>query len=311
MKKISLVWILLFLAFLLGDQMKPWTERIKTLSPEEKHVIVDKGTEMPFSGEYVSTTQEGIYTCKVCGQPLYVSKDKFNSHCGWPSFDDAIPGAVKEQTDADGRRTEIVCAKCGAHLGHVFRGEGFTPKNTRHCVNSISLQFEAKKDNFDKVLQKAYFAGGCFWGVEYYLEKLNGVKEVTSGYMGGAIEAPTYEQVSAGQTGHLEAVEVVYDPKIITYEALAKTFFEIHDPTQIDGQGPDIGEQYRSAVFVGNQKEREVIENLIGLLEKKGFKVATKVLDIKPFYKAEAYHQNYYRQKEKTPYCHGYVKRFD
>lgn len=311
MKKIGYIWALLSMAFLFGGQMKPWTELIEKLSPEEKHVIVDKGTERPFSGEYVNTTQEGVYGCKVCGQPLFVSKDKFNSHCGWPSFDDAIPGAVKEQMDADGKRMEIVCANCGAHLGHVFRGEGFTPKNTRHCVNSISLQFEAKKSNSDAALQKAYFAGGCFWGVEYYLEKLKGVKEVISGFMGGTVKNPTYEQVVSGKTGHFEAVEVTYDPSAISYETLAKTFFEIHDPTQIDGQGPDIGEQYHSAVFVGNQKERDIVENLIGLLEKKGLKVATRILEKDSFYEAEAYHQDYYQRKNKNPYCHRQVKRFD
>lgn len=311
MKKIGFMWIALFLTFMLGDQMKPWTERIEKLSSEEKHVIVDKGTERPFSGEYVNTTQEGVYRCKVCGQPLYVSKDKFNSHCGWPSFDDAIPGAIKEQVDADGVRTEIVCSKCGAHLGHVFRGEGFTPKNTRHCVNSISLQFEEKKGESGTMLKKAYFAGGCFWGVEYYLEKLDGVKEVISGFMGGSIKNPTYEQVVSGKTGHLEVVEVTYDPSVISYETLAKAFFEIHDPTQMDGQGPDIGEQYLSAVFVSDQNERSIIENLIGLLEKKGFKVATKILQKDNFYEAEAYHQDYYQKKNKTPYCHRRVKRFD
>ena len=311
MKKIGLMWIALFLTLLIGDQMKPWTERIKKLSPEEKHVIVDKGTERPFSGEYVNATQEGVYRCKVCGQPLFVSKDKFNSHCGWPSFDDAIPGAVKEQMDADGKRMEIVCSKCGAHLGHVFRGERFTPKNTRHCVNSISLQFEEKKGDSGTMLKKAYFAGGCFWGVEYYLEKLDGVKEVISGFMGGSIKSPTYEQVVSGKTGHLEVVEVTYDPSAISYEALAKVFFEIHDPTQIDGQGPDIGEQYHSAVFVSDQNERNIVENLIGLLAKKGFKVATRILEKDSFYEAETYHQNYYQKKNKTPYCHRQIKRFD
>lgn len=311
MKKIGLMWIALFLTLLIGDQMKPWTERIKKLSPEEKHVIVDKGTERPFSGEYVNATQEGVYRCKVCGQPLFVSKDKFNSHCGWPSFDDAVPGAIKEQVDTDGVRTEIVCAKCGAHLGHVFRGEGFTPKNTRHCVNSISLQFEPKKEDSSSMLKKAYFAGGCFWGVEYYLEKLDGVKEAISGFMGGSVKNPSYEQVVSGKTGHLEVVEVTYDPSAISYEALAKVFFEIHDPTQIDGQGPDIGEQYHSAVFVSDQNERNIVENLIGLLAKKGFKVATRILEKDSFYEAETYHQNYYQKKNKTPYCHRQIKRFD
>ncbi|PNV84319.1 MAG: peptide-methionine (S)-S-oxide reductase, partial [Sulfurimonas sp.] len=245
-----------------------------------------------------------------CGAELYNSKDKFDSHCGWPSFDDAIDGAVKRVPDADGRRVEIVCANCGAHLGHVFEGEGFTQKNTRHCVNSISLNLEKKQDAKDNSLSYAYFAGGCFWGVEYYLQKLKGVKEVISGFMGGHVKNPTYYDVVKKNTGHLEAVKVVYDKNIISYEELAKVFFEIHDPTQVNGQGPDIGEQYHSAVFVNNEDERNTAVKLIAKLETNGYKVATKVLNKSEFYEADESHQNYYDKKGSTPYCHGYTKRF-
>ena len=309
MQKIVFILLMMCMTFLLADEVKPWTTKLNNLTTFEKHVLIDKGTERAFSGKYVHTKEDGMYTCKVCDAPLYTAKDKFDSHCGWPSFDDAIPGAIKEVPDADGRRTEIVCANCGAHMGHVFSGEGFTSKNVRHCVNSVSLNFQKKKAS-TPTLKKAYFAGGCFWGVEYYLEKIDGVKEVTSGFMGGHLKNPGYYDVVRKDTGHIETVEVVYDPSKVSYETLAKMFFEIHDPTQTDGQGPDIGSQYLSAIFVNNTQEYETIERLIKVLEDKGFKIATKIRAKAPFYSAEAYHQDYYERKGSTPYCHRRVKRF-
>ncbi len=311
MKFIIVFFSLLFVTFSLSAELKPWSTKLKNLTPSEKHVIVDKGTERPFSGKYVNSKEKGVYTCKVCDAPLYRSDDKFDSHCGWPSFDDAIPGAIKHQTDTDGKRTEILCANCGAHLGHVFKGEGMTEKNIRHCVNSISLNFDKKESTAESSLSRAYFAGGCFWGVEYYLEKIDGVEEVSSGFMGGKVKDPTYRQVVRTDTGHLETVEVVYDPQKVPYKTLVKTFFEIHDPTQADGQGPDIGSQYLSAVFVNNKEDRSIVNKLIKILENKGFKIATQVLDKTPFYSAEEYHQDYYDRKGGVPYCHRRVKRFD
>ncbi len=275
----------------------------KPLNPAEEAVIVNKATERPYSGKLLHTTAKGTYVCKRCGAKLYRSEDKFDSHCGWPAFDDEIPGAVKRVPDPDGYRTEIVCAACGAHLGHVFEGEHLTSKNLRHCVNSISMEFIPDE-------KTSYFAGGCFWGVEYYLEKIPGVKSVVSGYMGGKKPDPDYRDVSRGDSGYLETVAVTYDPSKVDYETLAKTFFEIHDPTQRNRQGPDIGTQYQSAVFYNDETERKTAEKLIKQLRGNGYDVKTKLLPATPFYKAEAYHQDYYDRHGKRPYCHGYVKRF-
>lgn len=296
---------LIMIILIKGEAMA--ADKYNELNEKEKQVIINKGTEAPFSGDLLNEKREGTYTCRQCGAPLYYSTDKFNSGCGWPSFDDEIEGAVLRVPDADGRRTEIVCANCKGHLGHVFLGEGFTDKDTRHCVNSISMDFIPGELQLE---EKAVFAGGCFWGVEYYLQKLDGVKSVVSGYTGGRVEDPTYEEVSRGTTGHYEAVEVTYDPKLVDYETLAKTFFEIHDPTQKNGQGPDIGKQYRSAVFYSDEKQKAVTEKLIRQLEGNGYKIATKIKPAKTFYPAETYHQDYYFRKGSLPYCHGYVKRF-
>lgn len=157
---------------------------------------------------------------------------------------------------------------------------------------------------------KAYFAGGCFWGVEHCFEQREGVVEAVSGYMGGHTANPTYEQVCRGGTGHLEAVEVTYDPAVVSYEDLARLFFEIHDPTQAGGQGPDIGEQYQSAIFYGSEEERTIAERLIDTLKRKGYDVVTQVRPMTAFWPAEEYHQDYYRKKGSRPYCHAYTKRF-
>ncbi len=310
-----LIILLLLMFYILTGQARERNENVtdhKKLTPEEESVIVDKSTEMPFTGKYNKHSEDGAYHCKRCGAPLFASESKFDSKSGWPSFDKALPGAVKEIPDSDGFRTEIVCANCGAHLGHVFEGENFTDTNTRHCVNSISLDFESEKAKAADVTQteEAFFAGGCFWGVEYYLEKEPGVLKAESGYMGGDVPAPTYEQVCSGKTGHAETVRVVYDPQVTDFETLARLFMEIHDPTQLNRQGPDHGTQYRSAIFYKSPVERAAADKLIRLLSDKGFKMATEVLKAETFWKAEKYHQDYYEKTGKQPYCHSKVKRF-
>ena len=279
------------------------------LTKVESYVINNKGTESPNTGKFVKYKESGTYVCKKCGAALYYSSDKFESDCGWPSFDNEIKGAVNRIPDADGFRTEIECADCGAHLGHVFTGERLTSKNVRHCVNSVSLEFvpaqlEAKRYGM------ALFAGGCFWGVEYFLQKAPGVISVTSGYTGGVVKNPTYKEVCTGNTGHAETVKVVYDPEKTSYEKLLKLFLEIHDPTQVGRQGPDIGDQYRSEIFYMNDEQKQIAEKLLSILQSKGLKIATTITKGSEFFPAEAYHQDYYFNNGKIPYCHVYVKRF-
>ena len=305
-KKILLTSLIIIGLITLMAQTKQ--NKYNKLTLEEKRIIIDKETELPFTGEYDILFEKGTYLCKQCNAPLYKAEDKFDSHCGWPSFDDEILGAVTRISDADGLRTEIVCAKCGGHLGHVFISENLTDKNTRHCVNSISLNFKPMVD--ENKTERAIFASGCFWGTEYYLSKVDGVISTTVGYTGGTKDYPTYKEVSTGTTGHAEATEVIYDPSKVSYKELAQLFFETHDPSQIDRQGSDIGTQYRSGIFYINDIQKEVAEKLITTLENKGLYVATEVTEASTFWDAEDYHQDYYDHKGTTPNCHIYSKRF-
>jgi peptide methionine sulfoxide reductase msrA/msrB len=307
----TISWIMGLFLFYTGcyqNQTTTMKTNYNKLTPEEERVIINKGTERPFSGEYYNFDEKGTYVCKQCNAELYRSENKFDAGCGWPNFDDEIKGAVNKTQDADRQRTEITCTNCGAHLGHVFYGEGFTDKNIRHCVNSISMIFIPDKNN--TVLDTAIFSSGCFWGTQFYFDKLEGVVSTTAGYTGGMVSNPTYKQVCTGTTGHLEAIEIIFDTTKVNYEKVCKYFFETHDFTQTDGQGPDIGEQYLSAVFYRTLEQKQIAEKIKKILENKGFKVATMLKPAKKFWKAEDYHQEYYENKGTTPYCHIYTKIF-
>ena len=283
-------------------------DKSATLTPQVLNIVQSKGTETPGSGAYCMVKQPGTYMCRRCGLALFNSVTKFDSGTGWPSFDEHLGNNVKTERDTDGRRTEILCARCDAHLGHVFKGESFTKKNTRYCVNSLALDLvesETAKDS-----EEGIFAGGCFWGVEHYLKKVPGVLKVESGYTGGSLPNPDYKQVCSKTTGHLEAVRVLFDPEVTNFETVCRMFFEIHDPFQKGGQGPDIGPQYESAIFVLDQHQEMIANSLIRMLESKNGEVATKVIKASAFWPAEDYHQNYYSKNEKMPYCHKYIKRF-
>ena len=310
MKSLTLIVLLTFyytgMSNDLFAQEKP---AYNNLSKEEAQVIVKKGTEKPFTGKYEKFNVKGTYICKRCGEALYYSDSKFDANCGWPSFDDEIPGSVIRNPDPDGIRTEIVCANCGAHLGHVFTDEGFTPKNIRECVNSVSIDFVPAHLAPGKY-GTAIFAGGCFWGVEYFLQKAPGVVSVTVGYTGGWVKNPTYKEVCTGTTGHAEAVKIIYDPGKTSYDKLVRLFLDIHDPTQTGGQGPDIGDQYRSEIFYLNDEQKNIAEKDLKILQEKGYKTTTAVAPASEFYVAEDYHQNYYLHNGETPYCHVFTQRF-
>ncbi len=280
----------------------------KSLISQNKKIILDKATEYPGTGRYNQFDQDGTYLCRNCGIALFRSDSKFHSSCGWPSFDAQIANNVKLEPDVDGIRTEIVCVRCDGHLGHVFYGEGFTPLNTRYCVNSASLDFVDNQQVLDS--EEVILAAGCFWGVQYYLNKLSGVLKTEVGYSGGHLDNPSYKEVCAGKTGHLEVIRVLFDPSIISLKELIKYFFEIHDPTQINGQGPDIGEQYLSAIFYYDETQLNIINMVIQELVSLKYNVVTKIMPVSAFWIAEDYHQNYYMKNGNSPYCHSWQKKF-
>lgn len=282
--------------------------KTKSLSLDVLKIILNKGTEYPGSGIYNDFDSPGTYLCRHCGLALFRANHKFHSGCGWPSFDKEIEGSVKREIDSDGRRTEILCSRCNAHLGHVFNGEGFTPLNTHHCVNSLALDFVTNKEVQDS--EEIILAAGCFWGVEYYLKKLEGVLKTEVGYSGGHKDNPSYKEVCTGNTGHLEVIRVVFDPTVINLEQVIKYFFEIHDPTQTDGQGPDLGSQYLSAIFYYDDYQLKTGQAIIAILEQMGYSIATKLLPVSVFWSAEDYHQDYYMVNQKLPYCHTWKKKF-
>jgi peptide methionine sulfoxide reductase msrA/msrB len=288
--------------------MSLYLDKTSSLTPLHRSIIVDKKTEHPHTGKYTTVVNKGTYLCRRCGVALFRADSQFSSSCGWPSFDGELAQAVSQLADRDGQRTEIVCARCTAHLGHVFHGEFYTVNNVRYCVNSASLDFVADDHVVDT--EEALVAGGCFWGVEHWMRQVPGVLLVESGYTGGHVVAPVYEQVCQGGTGHYEAVRILFDRARTDYYQVLKRFFEIHDPTQTTGQGPDLGSQYYSAVFCYDEEQTTVANRVIKELTDRSYLVTTRLLPVHPFWVAEAYHQNYYLKHQKAPYCHKPVNRF-
>ena len=285
-----------------------YTDKIYSLTPEQYRIVIEKGTEQPYTGGYELAQSQGSYLCKRCGLALFRASHQFNSACGWPAFDDQIEGAVAQTLDADGTRTEITCSRCNAHLGHVFSGEQHTPKNIRHCVNAASMDFVNSENIHDS--DEIIVAGGCFWGIEFLMQQLPGVVLAESGYTGGQKDSPSYQEVCSGTTEHYESVRILWDSAKIEVEAVLRHFFEIHNPEQSGGQGADIGSQYQSAVFVYNTHQKKVAELLLGHLSANGYKPVTRILPILRFWRAEEYHQDYYEKHNLQARCHRPQKRF-
>lgn len=280
---------------------KEWKD---ILTADEYRVLRQAGTERPFTGKYNDFSGEGVYSCGACGTPLFGSEAKYDHGSGWPSFTAPLDETRLEDREDRSHgmiRTEVRCAACGSHLGHVF-DDGPAPTRQHFCINSIALGFkpgglpeEMKKEG----TETAVFAAGCFWGVEDKFRRIMGVLSTRVGYTGGQTKDPTYQKVCSDTTGHAESVEVVFDPKEVSYAELLEAFFRFHDPTQVNRQGPDTGTQYRSAVFYLNEGQKEAALEAIAKLNASGQHdrpIATQVLPASEFYQAEEYHQKYYEK---------------